>query len=172
MSKALRILILEDDLETLSILLKKLYLWEEEQSVKKQPVHVAVTIFSEGDTVEDYLSKASDLAFDVILLDRDDKAGGSLHVESLKKLDPSKIIAISSVPQFNEEVRQLGVTKVVLKEYMQLEKFAEEVTNLISQSIENGSLWLAFNTCNPTSLGFDLPVLAIHRGDHASKFFS
>lgn len=124
--KTIRILILEDDLDTLSKLLNglrdlEIYLEEHEG------MDIAVTVYSEYKSVEENLNNKSSLPFDIILLDRDTKEAGSFHVLDLSKIDPSKIIGISSVPPYNEELKKFGVTRLVDKNYAQLEEFTTKV---------------------------------------------
>jgi hypothetical protein len=77
------------------------------------------------------LNKTED-NFDIILLDRDCKAGGSFHVLDLEKYDPEKIIAISTYPEYNVEVVRRGVTKVARKDYESLEEWGDAVIELIA----------------------------------------
>lgn len=125
--KTVRILILEDDLETLSLLLKKLHLLEEKLANSEKPNDFSIVILSEYTQVEEFINKSKNLDFDVILLDRDCKAGGSFHVLDTKRFHADKIISISSVPEYNEEAKQRGITRAVWKDYKNLEDFAESV---------------------------------------------
>ncbi len=121
--KTIRILILEDDLETLSLLMSRLAKWEDEN----KDYDFAITVLSEYFQVEEYINKLTENKFDIVLLDRDCKAGGSFHVLDLEKIDADKIISISSVPEYNEQVKAKGVTRVVYKDYGNLVKFADGV---------------------------------------------
>lgn len=126
--KLVRILILEDDLETLSRLTESLV------SLQKRfkDLDLALTILAEYTQVEDYLNNADKNIFDIILLDRDCKACGSFHCLDLSKYPVEKIIAISSVPRYNEELSQRGVWRIVQKDYQELDRFIDEVeTNLV-----------------------------------------
>ena len=123
-----RILILEDHLPTVEKLLHMLLPIEEELEYKG--VQLAVTILSEYTQVEEYINK-SEMTFDLILLDRDCKAGGSFHILDFQKFDPEKIIAISSVPAYNEQARQKGVIQNVHKDYGDLEEFVRKLDPLI-----------------------------------------
>ncbi len=114
--KLIRILILEDDLQTLSKLLDKLYQLEEKLVDSKYKRDCAVTVLSEYTQVEEYINKSSNPQFDIVLLDRDCKAGGSFHVLDMNKIGVEKIISISSIPQYNEELQKLGVIKIVHKD--------------------------------------------------------
>ena len=125
--KTIRILILEDDLETLSVLLNRLHDLEE----KIAPVMIAVAILSEYTQVEDYINRTNKIIFDVILLDRDCKAGGSFHVLDIKKFGIDKIIGISSIPPYNEQLRQAGVKSLIHKDFVNLDLFADKVINEI-----------------------------------------
>ncbi|EKD57944.1 MAG: hypothetical protein ACD_57C00079G0001 [uncultured bacterium] len=125
--KAIRILILEDDLETLSLLLKKLHLLEEKLANSTSPKDFSLITLSEYTQVEEIINKSNNLEFDVILLDRDCKAGGSFHVLDIERFGADKVISISSIPNYNEEAKARGITKVVWKDYQNLESFAESV---------------------------------------------
>ena len=118
----LSILILEDDLETLSLLLKKLY--ELEENTKSI---ISTVTLSEYTQVEEIINKNKELDFDIILLDRDCKAGGSFHVLDIERFGVDKVISISSIPEYNQQAQDRGVKKVVWKDYQNLEKFADEV---------------------------------------------
>ncbi len=122
----MRILILEDDLETLSKLLERLTRLEGELEKK-----ISVTIFSEYWQVEEHLNSGSRERFDFILLDRDCKLGGSFHILDLEKFPGAVVIGISSVPRYNQELRAKGAKLIVDKDYNRLDEFADEVTKLI-----------------------------------------
>lgn len=137
MIKTHRILILEDSLEVLSILLKKFSLLEHEQELKHE---FSVMILSESAQVEEYINQKEEHEFDVILLDRDCKLCGSFHALDFTKFDPAKIIAISSNPEYNAEVEKFGVTKSVLKDFNELDSFAENVLVLLKEiTLGNGN---------------------------------
>ncbi len=108
------ILILEDDLETLSIIFRVLF---------ETKIDFAPVVFSTYEQVEKILNP-SDLKFDLILLDRDCAMGGSFHALDFEKFGVDKIIGISSVPPYNEQLLKIGVKVVINKEYQDLEKFA------------------------------------------------
>jgi len=95
-------------------------------------------VLSEYTQVEDYINKSKEFKFDIVLLDRDCKAGGSFHVLDIDKIGADKIISISSIPNYNEEAKARGVTKVVFKDYSNLNDFSDkviaEVEELISKS--------------------------------------
>jgi hypothetical protein len=126
----IRILILEDDLETVSFLFKKLSVLEDEIN----PKMIAVTVLSEYTQVEEYINHTP-MDFDVILLDRDCKAGGSFHALDFEKFGTEKIISISSTPPYNEEARKRGVSRVIRKDYENLETFADQVVEEIKKMI-------------------------------------
>lgn len=132
--KTLKTLILEDDLKTLAALMNSLHQLEERLINQNQDL--AVTVFSNYTQVEDYLNKTNDV-FDVILLDRDCKKGGSFHVLDLDKFGVDKIIGISSIPDYNVELKEKGVTRIVDKNYNDLETFALKVTNLVEEIIRS-----------------------------------
>jgi hypothetical protein len=130
--KKIKTLILEDDLETLVFLLKKLSNFEKKEDYM---FSFSVTILSEYTQVEEYVNKKEDKDFDLILLDRDCKAFGSFHVLDFEKFNVDKIISISSVPEYNEEARQKGVTRVVYKDFEKLDEFSDEVVEEIEGMI-------------------------------------
>ncbi|OQB05208.1 MAG: hypothetical protein BWY19_01143 [bacterium ADurb.Bin212] len=123
-----KVLILEDDLKTLSFLLDRLAEFEEENI---ESFDIAVSIFSEYTHVENYINKLPRDTFDVILLDRDCKLCGSFHVLDIEKFGTDKVISISSTPQWNEEAGQRGIEKIVHKDYENLDQFADLVVEHI-----------------------------------------
>lgn len=125
----IRVLILEDDLEAVSYLLKKLSKLED-----KIRRNIAVTVLSEYTQVEVYINKNPKI-FDIVLLDRDCKAGGSFHVLDFNKYHPDHIIGISSTPPYNEQLRQKGVKRIVQKDFSDLEKFSEETIKNVEDLI-------------------------------------
>ncbi len=133
--KTIHILILEDDLETLSLILKKLHLLEEELADSTPPKDISAVTLSEYTQVEELVNKPNKIDFDVILLDRDCKAGGSFHVLDIERFGADKIISISSIPDYNEEARKRGVKRIVWKDYQNLDKFADNVIENIKDLI-------------------------------------
>ena len=134
--KTTRVLVLEDDLKTLSVIMDKLFELEEELVGK---IDFAVTVFSEYTHVEDYLNKIQAPNFDIILLDRDCKLCGSFHILDFDKYGKDKIISISSTPQWNEEAKAAGITRIVPKDYFNLEDFGNrliEEINIIKEKYE------------------------------------
>lgn len=116
------ILILEDDLKTLSVLLDRLSVLEEDQ-----PYDFSLIILTNHIQVEQLINTHPDLDIDIILLDRDCKLGGSFHTLEIEKFGPEKIISISSVPEYNEQAKARGVKRVILKDYREKATFAEAV---------------------------------------------
>lgn len=120
--KLIRTLILEDDVKTLSKILTKLADLEE-----LEKIDFSVTIISESPHVDQLINKSTDLEFDLILLDRDCKIGGSFHNLDIRRFGVDRIIAISSVPDYNEQVRQKGVSRIVHKDYSKLDNFVDQL---------------------------------------------
>ena len=124
------ILILEDDLLTLSKILARLSKIEQDQ-----PYYFSVITLTNYQQVEHFINKNPAIHVDMILLDRDCKLGGSFHVVNLERLGADKVIAISSVPEYNKQAQTRGVSRVVLKDYRNLDAFAdrlaEEVEDLV-----------------------------------------
>lgn len=116
------ILILEDDLRTLSKILDRLSVLEDDQ-----PYQFSTVVLTNYLQVEEYINNNPKASFDMILLDRDCKLGGSFHTADLERLGPEKVIAISSVPKYNEEAKARGVLHVVEKDYKNLDSFADNL---------------------------------------------
>lgn len=129
------ILILEDDLRTLSKLLEKLAKLEDEQ-----PYSLSLIILTDYTMVEKFINKNPMPKVDLILLDRDCKIGGSFHVLDIEKIGAKKIIAISSVPEYNQQAKKRGVKKVVEKNYAALDEFSDRVAKEVENFIRPG--WL------------------------------
>ena len=124
------ILILEDDLLTLSKILERLSKIEQDQ-----PYEFSVITLTNYLQVQHFINDNPVIQIDMILLDRDCKLAGSFHVADIERLGVEKVIAISSVPEYNKQARGRGVSRVVLKDYRNLDAFAdrlaEEVLDLI-----------------------------------------
>ena len=123
-----RILILEDDLEALAKIFERLFRLE-----KRHSIDISVVVVSEY-TQAKRLNLNKD-KFDLVLLDRDCKAGGSFHIINIKELGPEKIIAISSVPDYNEKLYKFGITKVVQKTFNDLDDFADRLIQVIEKTL-------------------------------------
>ena len=135
--KTIRILILEDDLKTLAVIMDELFRMEE--SLIDRQIDFAVTTFSEYTQVQDYLNKIQEPNFDIILLDRDCKLGGSFHVININKFGADKFIAISTQPEYNDTAIKMGVQRVIRKDYKQLDKFAANLAKEI-RTLINGNV--------------------------------
>lgn len=127
------ILILEDDLRTLSKLLEKLSKVEDDQ-----PYSFSLIILTDYTMVEEFINKDPMPKVDLILLDRDCKLGGSFHVLDIEKIGAEKVIAISSVPEYNQQAKKRGVKKSVLKDYKTLDKFSDDVASEIEKFLRPG----------------------------------
>jgi CheY-like chemotaxis protein len=125
-----RILILEDDLEAVSLILKAI----KEIEDKPNNIDFGITVLSEYTQVEEYINKTK-THFDIILLDRDCKACGSFHVLDFEKFANSKIISISSVPEYNERAIAKGAQTAIWKDYSNLHNFVEKVMLEIEKNI-------------------------------------
>ncbi|MCK5412750.1 MAG: hypothetical protein KAI57_00030 [Candidatus Pacebacteria bacterium] len=128
--KTIRILILEDDIRTLSFLTNRISKFEE----KSSNFNIALTILSEYTQAEEYINNTQ-MNFDVVLLDRFCKLGGSFHALDFEKFGVEKIISISSVSRYNEEARKRGVQRVVLKDHSNIEDFADKVVSEIEEIV-------------------------------------
>lgn len=133
--KTIRILILEDDLKTLSVITGGLF--DLEERLFDERINFAVTVFSEYVSVENYLNQIQDPNFDIILLDRDCKLAGSFHAINVVKFGAEKFISISTQPEYNEAAKKMGVTKSVRKDYKHLDDFCENLIKEIKELIFN-----------------------------------
>ena len=122
--KTINLLILEDDIKTLSVLLRHISDFEEALIPKYD---IDITIFSNYKQVETLVNNQPFDFYDIILLDRDCKMAGSFHVLNIEKIGVERIISISSTPQWNEEAQQRGIERVVYKDYSELDTFARGV---------------------------------------------
>lgn len=130
-----RILILEDDLETVSVLLDKLAKLENELMKSDNKIEFPVTVLSEYTDVELLINNLDQKKYDIILLDRDCKIAGSFHVLDIEKFGVDKVISISSTPPYNEDAKKRGVNRVVHKDYSNLNPFADSVMDHIKELI-------------------------------------
>lgn len=120
------ILILEDDLKTLSLILDRLAELEGDQ-----PYDLSTIVLTNHLQVQQLINGNREANFDIILLDRDCKLGGSFHVFEIEKFGPEKVIGISSVPEYNEQAKIRGIKRVVLKDNAHKEQFADQVVKEI-----------------------------------------
>lgn len=124
------LLILEDDIKTLSKILGKLVPLEQDQ-----PFEFNLVILTNYKQVEDYINNNPKAEFDIALLDRDCKLGRSFHILDIERFGPEKIISISSVPEYNDDAKRRGVKRIVYKDFLALDKFAEKVVMEIEDMI-------------------------------------
>lgn len=130
----LNILILEDNLSVLAALMTELAQLDQKFKTYGQAFKIiAVTVYSTSADVERFVNTQSANSYDIILLDRDCKLGESFHALDIEKFGADKVIAISMVPEFNQEAVQRGVGRVVNKDYLNLEGFAREVGQHITE---------------------------------------
>lgn len=117
------ILILENDPRILAIIFKVLL----ELGVDYAPI-----VLSTSEQVEKLINP-SNMAFDLILLDRNCSLGRSFHILDIAKFGPEKVIAMSSVPEYNEALREKGVNKIIIKNYDDLDQFASKLAKMIAE---------------------------------------
>ncbi|MFC1727154.1 hypothetical protein ACFL0Y_01400 [Patescibacteria group bacterium] len=129
------ILILEDDLRVLSKLLEKLSILEQDQ-----PYDLSVISLTNYKQVQNFINSNPKAQFDIVLLDRDCKIGGSFHVFDIEQFGADKIISISSVPEYNKEARKRGVKRIILKDFKYLDKFVDQVIKEIERMLRKTSL--------------------------------
>lgn len=117
-----RILILEDNLLVLSKILAKLEILEQDQ-----PYSLSLVILTDYQQVEDYINNNPKAQFDIILLDRDCKLNNSFHVLDIERFGAERVIAISSISEYNQETKRRGVKRVILKDLKFIDEFADKV---------------------------------------------
>lgn len=126
-------MICEDNLQVLSKLLDKLYTLEQDQ-----PFDFAIMALTTHQQVEEYVNNNTKAVWDIIILDRDCKLNESFHVLEIERFGVDKVIAISSVPEYNAEVKRRGVKRAILKDFKALDAFvgkvAKEVERMITPS--------------------------------------
>lgn len=94
----------------------------------RQPYDLSTVVLTNYIQVQKLINTRENLEdIDIILLDRDCKLGGSFHVLDIEKFGTDKIIAISSVPEFNEEIKRRGVKRIVQKDNYNLDNFVDKV---------------------------------------------
>ncbi len=131
-----KVLILEDDLRTIAILLDKLsdFLVIDKETNEMERIGFDVTVFADSQKAGAFLRDCKDQDFDLIILDRDCCSRGSFHSAGIDIFNPAKIIAISSVPEFNQELEnKYGITRRVDKRLSSLESFATAVTQIAGE---------------------------------------
>lgn len=126
------ILILEDDLLTLSKILERLSTIEQDQ-----PYDFSVITLTNYQQVQHFINNNPAVQVDMILLDRDCKLAGSFHVLDIERLGAEKVIAISSVPDYNKQAQDRGVSRVVLKDYHNLDAFADRLAKEVEDLIKH-----------------------------------
>lgn len=127
------ILILEDNLKVLSLLLSKLADLEEQM-----PCTLSIMVLTNSLQVEQFINSNKTVHFDAILLDKNCKFKGSFHILDLERLGAEKVIAISTVDEYNQEVKARGVNRAVRKDYSNLQKFSYDVVSELRELLENG----------------------------------
>lgn len=128
--KKIKILILEDDLETNQKILNILREIEDEKKVL-----FGATILPDYIQTEEFINKNPQVKFDILLLDRDCFLGGSFHTVNLDNFDKDKVISISSVPDYNRQVEEKGVKRTVWKDFQNLGEFTAKLKKQIVELI-------------------------------------
>lgn len=128
-----KILILEDNMLVVSKLCSALH----ELESSDNEYNFAVTVLATYTDVEELTGNKGSGYYDVILLDRDCKAGGSFHTLDIEKFKPERIIATSSMPEWNEEAKKRGVVRIVDKDFAELELFTMIVIREVVTILKN-----------------------------------
>lgn len=126
------ILILEDNLLVLSKLLAQLEILEQDQ-----PYSLSLMILTNSQQVVAFINGNPKAIFDVIVLDRDCKIHESFHILDFERWGSEKVISISSIPEYNEDAKKRGVTKVVLKDASHYDLFAQKVVGIVAEMIRS-----------------------------------
>lgn len=129
--KNLKVLILEDDLETLEAILQVLKNLRDLKGVS-----FAVTILSDYLQVESYINANPQIKYNILILDRNDSLGASFHNINLNLFNKDNIISISTVPEFNHELTTKGVHKMINKDYQNLSDFSSQLIRYIQYILE------------------------------------
>lgn len=129
------ILILEDNLLVLSKLLDRLYVLEQDQ-----PYDFSLMVLTNYRQVEEYVNHNPKATFDIILLDRDCKLDNSFHVLNIERFGAKKVIAISSVPAYNQEVQRRGVQRLILKDFKALDEFVQNVVSEVATMLKDSPI--------------------------------
>lgn len=119
--KIINLLVLEDDLKTLSVITGALARLENELYPHYS---FSITVFSTYHDVQGLVNTRPSYQYDIVLLDRDCKIGGSFHVLDMSKFEMDKIIAISMVEEYNNSAMARGVKHAITKDHKNLEGFA------------------------------------------------
>jgi hypothetical protein len=134
-----QILILEDDLLVLSKLLERLDRLED-----REPYSFHHVILADYVQVEDFVNSNPKAEFDLILLDRDCKLGGSFHTLDIERFGVDKVVSMSSVPEANEAAKNRGVKRSVLKDFQHLDEFADKVIAEVEGMVRKTTLSQGF----------------------------
>ncbi|MEX0934383.1 MAG: hypothetical protein WDZ42_01130 [Candidatus Saccharimonadales bacterium] len=125
-----QVLILEDLLEVQAALIKELASLESELGEI-----LLVTTYSSPEDVVNIINHQSADTYDVIILDRNAKSGGSFHELDIDRFGPDKIISTSSMPHLNEKIKERGVSKSVDKNLGDLNSFARQVVSMVRKML-------------------------------------
>lgn len=128
------ILVLEDNLYALSALMEQL--GNLEQDLIERGRDMTVVVYPTSQFIETEVNDKNSQDYDVIILDRDDKQGTSYHVLDIDKFGPQKVIAVSTLSQWNNLLKKRGVNRIVRKNFLDLENWAREVVRHASEIIE------------------------------------
>lgn len=79
------------------------------------------------------LINPSNMVFDLILLDRNCSLGRSFHVLNIAKFGPDKVIGMSSVSKYNDDLLERGVSRIVTKNYDDLDQFEIDISRSIAE---------------------------------------
>lgn len=120
--KEVRVLILEDDLRTV----EKIFECLREAEIG-MGVSFGATVIPDYIQVEELINKNPQVKFDILLLDRDCFLGGSFHIVNLDYFDKDKVISISSVPEANQKMHEMGVKHSILKDFSNLDSFSQKL---------------------------------------------
>ncbi len=117
-----KILILEDNFLVLSRLFESLYQLENDFEYTFE-----VMVLTSSDQIDAYIHKNDDFVFDIILIDRDCKIHKSFHIFDIERIGTDRVIGISSIKRYNDDLVQRGVKRIVEKDLSDLDTFVSAV---------------------------------------------
>lgn len=129
-----RILILEDDLTFLVSIYSVLLKLEKAIQETVADFYIAPVNFSEVSNSEKFIREHAG-EFHLILLDRDSADEKDFHVIEITRATVLKVIAISTVEEFNNKLKKRGVTRIIKKDYSDVKSFETSLYKEAEQSI-------------------------------------
>lgn len=130
MIRTKKVLILEDNFQVLSRLLHALHTLEGESEYDFE-----LMILTSSQQVSEYLDNGKGHNFDIVLIDRDCKIHQSFHILDIETIGTSRVIGISSISSYNDDLKKRGVTRIVEKDLSDIDGFVERVIEQIKEML-------------------------------------